>query len=68
MRLLEAIGAATVVAALVVVISWRVGADLVAVPAALALLTFLTVMLSPRGAGRSLSRRPAPRRRTRVGR
>ncbi|MGI5186476.1 hypothetical protein ACQEVZ_60620 [Dactylosporangium sp. CA-152071] len=65
MRSLEALFAAVVVGLLVLLLVWRLGADLVIAPTGAALLTFLVVLLrSGAGHGPSL-RRPVLRRRIR---
>jgi hypothetical protein len=72
-RFVEAVASAVVVAVLVVLLAWRVGADLVAGPAGAALVTFLAVMLRTRSAGRvrsmrrSAVRRPVVRNSARAG-
>jgi hypothetical protein len=65
MRTLDGLAAAVVVGLLVLLLVWRLGADLVIAPTGAALLTFLAVVLrSGAGHGPSL-RRSALRRRIR---
>jgi hypothetical protein len=61
----EGVASAVFVAAVVALITWRVHADVVLVPAVAGLLTFLAVVLWTRTAGRApFRRRASARRRT----
>lgn len=67
MRFVEGVASAVFVAALVVLIAWRVHADVVLLPTVAGLLTFLLVVLRTRSAGAApFRRRAAARRRTRT--